>query len=259
MSGQGIFVYACTYNDVELMRWWLRHYSQLAARMIITDDDSTDGTQDVVNSYHGARVERWQWRNGLDEDQRLHWAYKCQIDAQRSGADWCILVDSDEFIAAPDMNPQSIITILEAEQAAGTEVVKTCGWNMVGDGLPKDDGRSQIYDLLQTGVRSSVYSKPVVLRPHTRANWVRGFHNLENCNPKLSDGPKLKLLHYRYLGLEYTRERNGRNYTRLDLKGGDKGCGWSVSPLYTGADKEGSPEWAEAIKSKAINAIEAPL
>jgi hypothetical protein len=68
--------------------------------------------------------------------------------------------------------------------------------------------------------------------------------------------PKLKLLHYRYLGYEYTRMKNAKNYERCGLKNGDKGAAWSCAPGYNG---EHSPIWAKKAIQNAINVVDAPI
>jgi hypothetical protein len=138
----------------------------------------------------------------------------------------------------------------------GTEVIKPDGYNMTGNGLPKDDGR-QIWEIAPMGVAAPVYSKPVVFQPHIKINWIRGKHALENCKPVVNETTPLKLLHYRYMGADYTRAKNAKNYARCGLLSGDKGAAWSCSPGYDGPDKEHSPQWAEFAKTKAFNVIEA--
>ena len=136
----------------------------------------------------------------------------------------------------------------------GTEVIGSTGFNMMHSGIPKDDGR-QIYEIAPLGVRAPVYSKPVVFRPHIKINWVRGKHALENCSPKMSEEPWIKLLHYRYLGEAYTRAKNANNFARCGLLNQDKNAAWSRDPRYDGVDKEHSPLWAEAAKAKAFNVM----
>jgi hypothetical protein len=126
---------------------------------------------------------------------------------------------------------------------------------MTGEGLPKDDGLSQLWQVRRFGVAAPIYSKPVVFRPFAKVRWNRGKHALESgCT--VTPKPQLKLLHYRYLGGAYTAQRNARNFERCRLDTGDKNAAWTCAPNYKG---EHSVQWAEGIKDCRWNVIEAPL
>lgn len=243
-----IIVFVITYNCRDTLPFFLRHYETFADEISAWDDHSTDGTREMLNAHPKVLVREWPHRTGIDEDLFLaHWQE--WYPRTRGMFDWVMIVDPDEFLYSP-----FIKSLLEREMDIGTEVIRSTGFNMVGDGLPKDDGR-QIYEINPMGVHAPVYSKSVVFRPEIRINWNRGKHALEHCNPVLSEEPWLKLLHYRYMGAEYTRAKNAKNYGRCGLLTGDKGAAWSCSPGYDGPDKEHSPQWAEEAKKKAFNVL----
>lgn len=245
-----VIVAAITYNNLDTIRFWLRHYERFADEIAVFDDKSTDGTREILAAHPLVNLRDWPGTSGIREDEFLKFWYRLYLSAAQHGFDWMMIADPDEFLYAP-----GIRDMLAREKENGTEVIQSSGFNMAGKGLPKDDGR-QIWEIHPWGVRAPVYSKPVIFNPRIHIEWVRGKHTLENCNPKLSDGPKVKLLHYRYMGSEYTRLRNAKNYERL---GADKGAGWSCAPEYDGVDKEHSPAWADAIIPKSFNVLEAPL
>lgn len=247
-----VVVLSITYNcGPELARFFLRHYETFADEIAIFDDGSTDGSREVFRAHPKVLLRDWPHPgSGIQEDLFLAFLYRTYPTAARHGFDWFIVVDPDEFLVASA--PREV---LEQALMDGIEVIQTKGFNMAGAGFPKDDGR-QIYEINPMGVSAPVYSKPVIIRPTAKVEWIRGRHGLEKCNPKLSAGPLFKLIHARYLGSAYTRLRNARNYDRL---GADKGAGWSCAPSYDGVDKEHSPMWADAIIPKAFNVLEAPL
>ena len=240
-----IFVFSLCRNEADILPFYLRHYSAFADRIFVWDDQSTDGSRELLLANPKVTLNDWSHDSGIDEDLFLQFAY-ATYPLARGQADWVIWVDCDEFIYDPDLEG-----VLREAQEQQYEVVQTVGFNMAGDGLPADDGR-QIWEILVNGVSAPVYSKPVVFRPECEIRWNRGKHDLEQCNVRLSPLPMLKLLHYRYLGAEYTRRKNLKNYDRVGLKTGDKSHGWSCSPDWKG---DHSPEWAEAIKAKAYPVV----
>lgn len=235
-----IIVFSVCYNQADILPFFLRHYSEFADEISVWDDQSTDGSQGLLKANPKVILRDWPHPgSGISEDLFLNFAYEWYPKA-RGGFDWVIWVDPDEFIYASDVR-----SVLYQNP---NHVIRTEGFNMIGDGLPKDDGR-QIWEVLKTGVPASVYSKPVVFRPEVELKWNRGKHALEHCSGLVSYDAPLKLLHYRYLGAEYTRTKNAKNYDRC---GGDKGAAWSCSPEWKG---EHSPEWAELAKQNAVQVV----
>jgi len=243
-----ILVFVITHNCADVLPYFLRHYSTFADEIDAWDDKSTDGTREMLAAHPKVVLRDWPHNTGIDEDLFLaHWQE--WYPKARGHFDWVMIVDPDEFIWG-----LNIRQTLSHALAVGTEVVRSKGFNMVGDGMPKDTGL-QLWEINPMGVPAPVYSKPVVFQPHIAINWIRGKHALEHCNPIVSAHEVFKLLHYRYLGADYTRAKNAKNYARCGLLSGDKGAAWSCSPGYDGPDKEHSPQWAEEAKKKAVNVL----
>lgn len=250
-----IWIFSVCRNNADIIPWYLRHYGQFADRILVWDDRSDDGSRELLKAHPSVTLFDCPWQ-GLDEDKNLHHAYDVYPSARRK-ADWCFWVDMDEFVVpgqftlGSNVAERMISTLFDPSQ-----VILTAGFNMVGDGLPRNGyWHKQIYELNPMGVSAPVYSKPVVFRPEAKVRWVRGKHALEETTPSTSTKPLLKLLHYRFLGAAYTAQRNAKNFERAI----DKGVAWTCGPEYRGADKEHSPEWAEAAKQKAFNVLELPL
>lgn len=233
------------WNEREMLPFYLRHYEQHADEIIIYDDASDDGSRVLACCCPIVQLRDWPFPSGLHDDQMMSLWQTAMQEAQQEGVDWVAFPDIDEILWRRD----GLRHACEIANARGDEVIASEGWNMVGDGLPADDGTSQVYELLQTGVRAPVYSKPIIVKPGSKVSWNRGRHALENCAPRMSKNPLVKLLHYRYLGHDYTARRNARNYERV---GADKGCAWSNAPDYHG---EHSAQWAEGAKSHALCAL----
>lgn len=245
-----IVVFVITHNPgPDLLGFFLRHYSTFADEIDVWDDRSLDGTREMLAAHPKVVLRDWLPETGIDEDLFLaHWQEWYPKAAGHF--DWVMIPDSDEFLYSPDM-----IGTLNLAKSVGIQAIKPIGYNLVGDGFPKDDGHSQIYELNPMGVSAPVYSKPVIFQPDIKINWIRGRHDLEHCDPVVGRETGMKLFHARYFGADYTRARNAKNYARCGLLSGDKGAAWSCSPGYDGADKEHSPMWSEEAKKKAVNVM----
>jgi len=244
-----IWIMTICRNEERMLPHYLAHYSTFADRILVWDDKSTDNTRSILSASPLVELRDWPFDTGIDDETFLNFSYAAYRTA-RGRADWIMWVDVDELIYHPNMRHM-------LERADGLEVIRTCGFNMIGDGtgIPQFDGR-QIYDRFPLGVRAPVYSKPVVFRPHIDIKWNRGKHALEHFKPRVSSNCLLKLLHFRYLGYDYAKARNANNYSRVGIHDGDKGCAWTCAPDYNG---EHSAEWTKTLPQHSFNVLEASL
>ncbi len=265
-----IWIFTTCHNEEAIAPWFLRHYGAFADRILVWDDQSTDRTREILRAHPSVALFDWPHPTGIHEDINLHHWYDVYPSAIIK-ADWVMVVDMDEFIYHPRLkeilfygfDPVAEPWRLETFTSFSNqlEVLTTAGFNMLGDGLPVNGyDHKQIWEHMPMGVRAPIYSKPVVFRPEVKMRWVRGRHQLENVTPNgFNKAPMLKLLHYRYLGADYTRRKNERNYNRCGGATGDKTAAWTCAPGYDGIDKEGSPSWAEHAKSLAFNVIDTQI
>lgn len=243
-----IIVFTITYNCADVIPWFLRHYGEFADEISVFDDKSTDGTREILAAHPLVKLRDWPHNTGIDEDLFLqHWQE--WYPKARGQFDWVIIPDPDELIWHRD-----ILAALSAALHRTIDVVQPQGYNMTGDGLPAFDEKDprQLWEVSPMGVLAPVYSKPVIFQPGIKINWVRGKHALEMCSPVMLGDSEFKLLHYRYMGQEYTAKRNAQNYARCGLQSGDKGAAWSCKPDYIG---EHSAPWAEKAKLRAYNVL----
>ena len=256
-----LVVVSATYNEAPFVQWFLRHWTPIADRLIVYDDHSNDGTPELLHAA-GVELRTWTGTDGIDETQRLLWAHSL-VGEFINQADWLAVVDFDELLFGPYKFYAEFRPILEEELAKGTEVIQTHGFNMTGqlghDGLPDPALPGQIWEHIQWGVWAPIYAKPIVVRPGARIGWSRGRHCLEHCQPILSFKPRLKLLHYRYLGPRYTAARNARNLARCGLVSKDKSCAWSCEPWRNSAKQEGTALWSVKAQRESFNVIELPI
>lgn len=235
-----IWVYCVCFNERDMAPFFMRHYNQFADRITFYDDHSTDGTREFLGKFPNVVIRDCPWI-GIEEDACLKLSTSAYKEA-RGEADWIMWVDMDEFVY--DLNVPSIL-----ERCLEYDVVNSFGFNMAHEGMPEDDGISQIWEIEKRGVLAPCYGKPVVFKPGVDIGWIRGKHKLENVQGlKSTPTPMLKILHYRYMGYNYTKNRNARNYDRCVFKG----VAWSCLPTFTG---DHSPEYARKILEVAKEVI----
>jgi hypothetical protein len=157
-------------------------------------------------------------------------------DARDNNCDYVIISDCDEFIYHPHIKE------FLWEHLNKTSVFYPAGFQMVTESFPKGEG--QIYDLAKTGEPSPWYSKPILLNLNLVENleWIPGCHEViletlkisgdiyhvvpESVRPNapyktnkwgnwkimfdllhIFEKEPLKLLHYKFLGIDFVTER----------------------------------------------------
>lgn len=212
-----IRVYMVCYNEEEILPYALRHYNTFADRVTIFDAGSTDRSREIAREM-GAEVVHWDTKGEMNTQLDMELKSSCW---RGCGADWVIVVDTDELIYFPEADA------LEAHDSIGTAVIKTTGWDMVSDVFPTTKG--QIYDEVKFGASENYwYGKPAIFAP-SRLQDLQFGAGAHDCHGKLAGGmpfkiapdappssPPVYLLHFKHLGpVERIAENNRGKRERL--------------------------------------------
>lgn len=221
-----VWLYCIIRNEARLLPYFLRHYTTFCERMEFFDDQSDDGTRELILDCPKAVLSAWPGSHGIVDDEFRDFANEKWKDA-RGHADWVMWVDSDEFIYHPE-----ILSVLARYMKEGVDLPRIQGFTMISDHFPTTN--RQIYDEIKTGIPDSVWSKPEVFRCNMK--WDVGRHSIYSgaFQFKPSDTAELKLLHYRCLGMDWLRERHARNWSRVPDHCRARTYGENTSPGYPG-------------------------
>lgn len=218
-----IDLYALCWNEERFLPYFLRHYSPLCRSITIWDNESTDGSLDIISSYPNTKVVQHPTGNEIRDDLWLEFKNTSWKESRgAAAADWVLVVDLDEIVYHP-----RLLEYLEACKAKGITLAWTVGYEMVSERFPETSG--QIYEDVTDGVRDEWYSKPAIFDPNaiTEINYEPGAHT---CNPtgRVSEdhSPDLKLLHYRFLGLDYVLPRFEARRRRQSSLNKQRGWGY---------------------------------
>lgn len=240
-----VWLFCICRNERLIMPYFLRHYEPWVTKLIFYDDQSDDGTREIINDCPKAELRDWPGTHGIVDDEFMSFANQKWKEA-RGKTDWVCWVDADEFLYHPHMLP-----LLEAYFKDGVEVPKIDGYTMVSDRFPTTDG--QIYDEIRTGLHSSEWSKSSIFRVNMHWNVGRHSLNLSQFNPVRSASADIKLLHYRCLGMDYLRWRHERNWARVPDRCKELNYGRNCEPGHAGSY---GADWFEKIDlSKLQNVI----
>ena len=204
-----IHLYTICWNEEGMLPHFLRHYSSFCDQLFVYDNFSSDRSAAICASYD--RVTLRQYDSGGQIRDDLYLAIKNNVwKRSRGQADWVIVCDIDEFLYAADLRRQ-----LEELDRSDSTLVRCKGYNMVSEHYPTP--AQPIFETIREGVPSTSFNKVLLFRPDQidEINFGPGAHT---CNPigKLSYSDlDFKLLHYKYLSLEYHLQRYRLMASRL--------------------------------------------
>lgn len=217
MNKPTIEAFILCWNEERMIANTINHYSKFCDKITIIDNCSTDDTLEIIKHLNTKKgynlsVKQFESENQIRDDKYLY--LKNNI-WKNSTADWVIVCDMDEILYHPN-----IIEQLTTAKKNGVGIIQTEGYNMVSNSFPGDYSKP-ITEQVKTGVRSLNFDKSIIFSPQIiKEMWYApGAHT---CNPiykknviKVNHPEKFKLLHYKYMGLEYLKQRHQMYATRL--------------------------------------------
>jgi len=200
-----IHAYILCYNEEMILPFTLDYYSKFCEKIILLDNESTDKSREIASRYPNVVVMSWSSNNEINDiayTQIKSNVYK----NSRNIADWVIVCDCDEFIYNVDC--------LKDLKDKNIKLPKIEGYQMVSEFFPNYDG-IPMTEKIRTGFRDTVFDKQIIFDPSIDINFGIGAHTFF-CNEFVDLNHKgLKLLHYKYLGVDYVHTKNVRSLARL--------------------------------------------
>lgn len=269
-----VWVYTTAFNCEAWLPHFLRHYA-FADRVIVYDNQSTDGTKAVAESpnWKNVTVRPLESGNQYREDMLMVVRSHLWKEA-RYQADWVIIVDPDEFM----YHPEGMVSFLDDQKGKGHTLLLSSGLEMFSPTFPTSD--QSVVGTIKVGFRNDVYSKPTIFNPEalTDISYTTGCHE---CSPfgnsrlnepwyphaqqvavpgihpiflRLFNGvpPEraLKLLHYRFIGWEAVRDR--WRYTKPRMAPINYKYGWGGPYLLEETDLKQAWDFMEACSKPVI-------
>lgn len=195
-----IQVFAICYNEEVMLPYFLRHYSRFCEKITIYDNYSTDRSVEICRQNPIVEVQQYDSGNQIRDDIYLQIKNNCW---KGCSADWVIVCDIDEIVYGSD----------EIEDFT---VISPDWWEMVSEKLPT--GPNQIYDEIDSGVCMNQATKCIMFRPEriNDINYHPGAHGIEPIGDiKLLRSSQIKILHYKYLSLQYVIDKYKLYASRL--------------------------------------------
>jgi hypothetical protein len=193
-----IHAHILAYNEEKILPFVLDYYSNICDKIFIYDNMSTDGSDEIYKKYPKVIVVKWNSNNEINEFNYLNIKNNAYKKSREDKADWVIVCDTDEILYHP-----RLLDKLQYYKDNGITVPKINGHDMVSEKFPDYDGEP-ITNKIKTG--SEVYPpfcKNIIFNPKLDVSFGIGGHSFQANGAVFSNSPELKLLHYKFLGVEY--------------------------------------------------------
>jgi hypothetical protein len=195
-----------------MLPFMLDYYDQFVDKIYIYDNYSTDNSKKILAEQSKVKVIKFETSNSFDDLTHNDIKNNCWKKS-RGKADYVIVCDVDEFLYHPQLNNFLIQSFKER-----ISFFTPLGYNMYSPYFPEYQSEKLIIDNVKSGIFDIDFSKSIIFDPHriVEINYTAGAHF---CCPwgivRTKEDEKLKLLHYKNLGVEYVLSRYNLYRKRL--------------------------------------------
>jgi glycosyltransferase involved in cell wall biosynthesis len=230
LEGEGqqrvtIHVYALCWNEARMLPHFFSHYDGIVDRYFVFDNGSTDRSLEILASHPAVTLGHFRF-TGDSLVQAAIDQHNGNWKSSRGAADWVIVCDVDEHLYHEDLRGY-----LARCREAGVTVIVPDGYVMISEEFPLDP--EPLHRLVRRGMRMTSDDKPIVFDPGRidDIGFAPGRHLACPVGDVVVPATReVKLLHYRFLGLEYVVARYAELATGLRAR--DIAMGWGHQYLW---------------------------
>lgn len=196
-----IHAHIIAYNEEKILPFTLDYYSTICEKIFIYDNMSNDGSDEIYKQYPKLTVLKWESQNTLNDLYNSQIKSRCYKEFSKD-ADWVIVCDCDEFLYHPNL-----IKKLKEYDELGISLPRVNGYEMFSEEFPIYDGTLITEKIKHGSDIVPTLCKQIIFKPNVDLTYSVGAHS-NKCPDCVSNYiAELKLLHYKYLNLEYVVNR----------------------------------------------------
>lgn len=225
-----------------MLPFFFRHYDPIVERYYIADHNSTDRSLELLKQHPRVSLETFQCSGeSFVEAAQHHYNHCWKIS--RGHADWVLICNIDEHVYHPNLK-----AYLMGCGSRDITVIQPVGYEMISDKFPEPE--CNLLNQVKLGKRETALDKPELFNPNsiTDINFAIGRHTaMPTGDVREESSRRVRLLHYKYMGIEYLVSRSAELQTGLRTK--DIQRQWGNQYLFS---KERHVKQFNAIKRDAI-------
>ena len=206
-----IAVFTLCYNETVMLPFFMQHYRPIADLIVVNDNESTDGSRELALQLGADEVREFSTGGEFRDDINSALRNECWKGLKGRGFDWIIMVDMDEMLYHDNLRSH-----LGKCKRNGVTVCVPQGYQMVSTTMPENN--RPIIEQVRLGTYSKKFSKPAVFDPDAidEMRYTPGAHRADPSGRVVVDvSGALKLMHFRWLSLEWMLAKNHRGFSRM--------------------------------------------
>lgn len=201
-------VFLMCYNEERIIDFTVNYYKKQFPNCIITicDNESTDRSVKIAKKL-GCKIHTYKTDGVFSETALMNVRNNIWKTATTP---WVIVCDMDEILTA---NQKDILD----EQKKGTTILKTKGYEIIGDSKKEDLSNIKLeLDTITSGYYRDAFSKKICFdrTKITDINFAGGSHTADPKGDVKYSEKEYLLYHYKKLGFEYYKFTHKRSEPR---------------------------------------------
>ena len=238
-------LYALCWNEERMLPYFFLHYDRVVNRYFIFDNGSTDRSVELLKANPKVTLESFEVTGDSFVNAALRHYNECWKPS-RGHADWVIVCNIDEHLYHPRLR-----SYLGVCKRLGISLITTEGYNMVSERFPETS--RPLCETIKHGMREPHWDKPEIFDPDkiSAIDFAPGRHTAApNGEVIVPRHTRVRLLHYKYLGLDYLLLRHSELKPRL--RSLDIRNEWGYQYFW---DRNRNVEEYERIKAASVSVL----
>ena len=204
-----IDVYCLCKNEIRLAPFFIDYWKALAddVNVYVYDGLSSDGTRELLADYDWIHIEDFE-PDALDDFNHMNLKNMCWKKSIGS-ADFVMVCDFDETIFSYSVG--ELREEFKKMKNGGYTILLPLSFDMLSDSFPEYKEGKYLHELCGYGFNNYQYeTKAIFFDPNkiNGINYVAGAHAVfPSGDVKWYESNKLFLMHAKYIGLDYYKER----------------------------------------------------
>ena len=197
--------YVLCWNEMPILPFVIDYWKQIARKVIVYDNNSTDGTLEYLKAFDWIEVRPYPFDTQNKLNDEIHYKIKneCWKEQKGKGVDFCIVSDLDEIIWSKNLYVE-----FSHYKQNNICLVQPIAFEFVSKTFPIHTD-VLLHDQIKNCCRLEFWDKCILLSPDRieETNYGPGSHW---CDPKYNKekytiwkSRSLYLFHFKYLSLEY--------------------------------------------------------
>jgi hypothetical protein len=203
-------------NEIAILPFFIDYYLNFvkADKIVFADGNSDDGSVEYIKSF-GDKTEIISENHVTYSEYDIMRMRNTIWKKYKDDYDWIIIVDADEFLYHPYISDK-----LEECMNNGITIPSTNGYEMMDKTFPIFTPKNYLTNFINKGFRKHGMDKAVIFNPkEVDMKYSFGSHQSYPTGNVVHDSnTELKLLHYKFLSLDYLRDRGSFGVNRRSEK-----------------------------------------